>query len=78
MPIPKRLVLARIAGIAAIISLPTFVWLGWWQLAVSGVLALAAALVAPRPPARGERRWRRLIHALQRRIHPHSWRPGHR
>jgi hypothetical protein len=71
-----RLSLARLAGIAAILSLPAFVWLGWWHLSVSLLLAIAAAALTPGPPTRGENRWRQQFHALQRRLHPHSWRPG--
>jgi hypothetical protein len=74
----QNLALARAVGILAIISLPAFIWFGWWQLAVSFGLAVVSALLAPGTTHRpAEGRLRRVIRGFQQRTHPHSWRPGH-
>jgi len=73
-----RVALARITAVLAILSLPAFVWVGWWGLAVSGMLAVLSATLTPRPARRGAGRWQTRINALRLRFRPHSWRPGRR
>jgi hypothetical protein len=71
-----RLVAARVLAALAIVSLPAFIWLGWWQLVVSIGFGVAAVMIAPHPDHhRTSGRTSRLFRALQQRLHPHSWRP---
>jgi hypothetical protein len=77
MRIPRNIFVARALGVAAVATVSAFVWVGWWVLAISTGLAVAAGLIAPR-----ERRvprqsaYRRYRWAVERRLYPHAWRPG--
>jgi hypothetical protein len=76
MRVPRHHAASRLLGAIGIASAPAFVWFGWWQLAITGGLVLAAAVLAPRPTrAPGESAARRALRSLERRVRPHSWRP---
>ncbi len=75
----KNVALARTLGVLAIVTLPAFVWFGWWMLGVSCALAIGAAFLTPGSASHpSEGRWRKRMRALQQKAHPHSWRPGKR
>jgi hypothetical protein len=75
MIISRNIFAARLLGILAIASVPGIVWFGWWHLAVSLALGLAAFRMTPRrdlPPAEG---WLRVhMRSVHRRFNPHLWR----
>jgi hypothetical protein len=74
--IPRNLVLARTLAALAILTTPTFVWFGWWTLAISIGIGVFAVLAEPRPegiPAEGL--LARVAAGVNRRLHPHAWRP---
>lgn len=74
-----RMIAARVLAVLAVVSLPAFVWLGWWQLVVSVLLGVAAVVVTPRGEhKRHPDRRSSLFRTIQQRLHPHSWRPGRR
>jgi len=72
-----RITIAKIAALLALVTLPAFIWFGWWMLGVSVSLAVLAAVITPRGRRRVTLRQRMadMRAAIGRRIHPHSWRP---
>lgn len=77
MVTPKNRTVSRTLGLLGVLTAPAVVWFGWWSLAISGALAVASAALAPRRK-RERHPARRLIGRLDRRLHPHRWRPGPR
>ena len=72
---PKNRAVSRSLGLLAVVSAPAVIWFGWWTLAVSGALAVASAALAPRE-IRERHPARQMLDRVNRKLHPHSWRPG--
>lgn len=72
-----RIRIAKIATVLAFVTLPLFIWFGWWLLGVSVGFAILAAAVSPRgAPRRGLRQRAADLRArILRRIRPPDWRP---
>lgn len=71
---PRNRAVSRTLGLLGVVSAPAVIWFGWWTLVVSGALAVASALLAPRE-TREHHPARQLADRINRRLHPHSWRP---
>jgi hypothetical protein len=77
MLLKRNTLFARSLAVAAVLVLPAIVLFGWWVIALAIALAAGAAAAMPVPPHQGRsRRIRETIHAIQRRLNPHLWRPG--
>ena len=72
---PRNRVVSRTLGLLGVLSAPAVIWFGWWTLALSGSLAVASAVLAPRE-IREHHPARQMMHRINRKLHPHSWRPG--
>ncbi|HEX6070614.1 MAG TPA: hypothetical protein VFZ18_12340 [Longimicrobiaceae bacterium] len=72
---PQNRVVSRTLGLLGVVSTLAVIWFGWWTLAISGALAVAAALLAPRE-IRQHHAARQVVDSVNRKLHPHSWRPG--
>jgi hypothetical protein len=72
---PKNRVVSRTLGLLGVVSALAVIWFGWWTLGVSVALAVASAVLAPRE-IREHHPARQLFDNVNRKLHPHSWRPG--
>lgn len=72
---PRNRAISRTLGLLGVVSALTVPLFGWWMLALAAALAVAASVLAPRE-IRERHPARQLIDRVNRKLHPHSWRPG--
>lgn len=72
---PQNRVVSRTLGLLGVVSTLAVIWFGWWTLAVAAALTVASAVLAPRE-IREHHAARQMLDRVNRRLHPHSWRPG--